>query len=104
MFCPKCRGEFQDGIFQCPDCGVDLVLELVEDLEELVPLFEADNQLDLELVKSILGTADIPVVVQGEHLLTMGEGATATVFVPQERLSEAGAILDKGVGERDDAV
>ena len=27
-FCPKCRGEFQDWVDVCPDCGVELVEKL----------------------------------------------------------------------------
>lgn len=30
MFCPKCKGEFIEGITDCSDCGIPLVKELPE--------------------------------------------------------------------------
>ena len=28
MFCPQCKSEFIEGIRICPDCEVDLIVEL----------------------------------------------------------------------------
>jgi hypothetical protein len=95
MFCPDCEGEFREGIARCPDCEVELVAELPRVLAgDIVPVFEALNQLDLELARSTLESAGIPSIVLGEHILRMSEGGgVATVFVPTDRLAEAGALL-----------
>ena len=33
-FCPKCRYEYKEGIFTCPDCGIELVSVLSGEDEE----------------------------------------------------------------------
>lgn len=61
MFCPKCRYEYIQGVYRCPDCAVDLVNRLPDEIEEpvsgdsdLVAVYEPANQADLALAKAIL--------------------------------------------------
>lgn len=37
-WCPKCKNEYVEGILVCPDCEMDLVDELPEDMDENMPI------------------------------------------------------------------
>ena len=59
MFCPKCKSEYKRGIIKCPECGVDLVDELLKETEvkftgaETEEVFATFNIADVVLIKSI---------------------------------------------------
>ncbi len=86
MFCPTCRISFPDGQLQCSSCGVELVADPedeIETAEELVDLFATPEVALLSVVKSVLDSAGIPYVVQGEEgLRTFPLGMTAGFFNP----------------------
>ncbi len=58
-FCPQCRYEYQAGIQQCPDCGVELVEQLSPEEEPsssgpLVTIYIAKDMTEASLIKSFL--------------------------------------------------
>jgi hypothetical protein len=59
MFCPKCRYEYIQGVYKCPECEVDLVDQLPEksgksaDEPDLVKIYKPDKPGELPLVKTI---------------------------------------------------
>jgi len=86
MFCPSCQTAFPDGTLQCSSCGVDLVSDTedgIETTEELVALLSTPDVALLSVVKSVLDSAGIPYVVQGEEgLRTFPLGMTGGFFNP----------------------
>ena len=79
MFCPKCRGEFIEGITECPDCKVDLTEELnPEDdyeYEEFVTVYSTSDPTIIVLAQSILNSSGIQYAIKSEGLQTiMGIG------------------------------
>ena len=108
MYCPDCRAEYREGVESCPDCEVRLVVELPpEDPDaDLVPIFETADVSLLPIVKSLLDSAGIPCVVQGEEALSVlpvgrwgagisqsGRGLAATIRVEEARAREAEELL-----------
>jgi len=108
MYCPDCRAEYRDEIETCPDCEVQLVAALPpEDPDaDLVPVFETADVSLLPVVKSLLVSAEIPCVVQGEEALSVlpvgrwgagisqsGRGLAATIRVEKGRAREAEELL-----------
>jgi len=108
MYCPECRAEYREGIETCPDCEIRLVVELsAEDPDEdLVAVFETADVSLLPIVKSLLDSARIPCVVQGEEALSVlpvgrwgsgisqsGRGLAATFWVDKERVEEVEELL-----------
>ena len=78
MWCPKCKAEYVQGIFRCPECDVDLVQELpAEDTHTDAKILHKDAEFTeimstydagvLMLVKSILDDTGIPYFIKGEH-------------------------------------
>ena len=108
MYCPDCRAEYREGVETCPDCEVRLVVELPPEGpdEDLVAIFETADVSLLPVVKSLLDSAEIPFVVQGDEALSVlpvgrwgagisqsGRGLAATIRVEKERAQEAEELL-----------
>jgi hypothetical protein len=58
-FCPQCRYEYRAGLRQCPDCGAELVDELLPEEQSppsgpLVTIYIAKDMPEASLVKSFL--------------------------------------------------
>jgi len=58
-FCPQCRYEYQVGLRQCPDCGVELVEQLTPEEEPssagpLMTVYIAKDMTEASLIKSFL--------------------------------------------------
>ena len=87
MFCPKCHAEYIAGFRRCADCDVPLVEELPQppkrvreplpadpprptgpprDHLELVTVLASGDPGLMAIAKSLLQSAEIPFVVQGE--------------------------------------
>jgi hypothetical protein len=115
MFCPDCRSEYRDGIYVCGECGTSLVASLPEESDtdsELVAAFTTADSSLLPLVKSVLDSAGIPYLVQGDETLGLfplgrfGVGVSkrtlgAIVRVPRARLEETRELL-RGFEEKPD--
>ena len=92
VYCPKCKGEYVEGIEICPVCDEKLVDELVEDQSELdekygkepfvVVLSTGDRGL-VAVIKSLLEDAGIRYMVRGEELQDLfGGGSLGFGFNP----------------------
>jgi hypothetical protein len=75
MFCPKCGAEYRPGFSRCADCDVYLVDSLEEAPPvpdphgEMVAVFKTTDSILLPVVKSLLDSASIQYVTQGEEAL-----------------------------------
>jgi hypothetical protein len=75
MYCPKCGAEYRPGFSRCADCDVYLV-DQPEDAQprpdphrEMVEVFKTSDSILLPVVKSLLDSAGIDYVTQGEEAL-----------------------------------
>jgi hypothetical protein len=74
MFCPKCGAEYRPGFSRCSDCDVYLV-DQPEDTprpdpdREMVEVFKTTDSILLPVVKSLLDSAGIEYITQGEEAL-----------------------------------
>lgn len=120
MFCPECRSELREGFTRCSECDVDLVATLPEEAEigkdhqaEIYEIVFETSEVDLlPLYKSVLDSAKIPYLTQGEDMANLypGLGLTLTpqhtaevlIQVPADRAAEARELLS-AVSEVDDA-
>ncbi len=77
MFCPKCRYEYREGIFNCPDCHVDLV-EVLPDMQEeesefteYEELLTTYNPADVAMIKSLLDAENITYYFNDEEVMSL---------------------------------
>ena len=109
MYCPQCEAEYREGIVECPDCEAALV-EALPPVEHpdlsLLPIFETADVALLPVIKSLLTSAGITFMVQGDEalgilpvgrfgggLVSTGQGLAATIHVDKERAEEAAELL-----------
>ena len=109
MYCPECEAEYRQGIVECPDCDVALVEALPpadHPESRFVPVFETAEVALLPLVKSLLASAGIEFMVQGDEALgilpigrfgggftAQGHGLAAMVHVEEQRADDALELL-----------
>jgi len=102
MFCPQCKTEYVDGIFECADCHVPLVDFLAESKSmpdqhetiEWVPLLTCPYIADLALIKSIFDGEKIRYWVQGELRGFMrGVASGAIIHVDKKQVSDAETLV-----------
>lgn len=70
MYCPECGAENGEGAVQCAACGAslaDLPAEVIGPEDDLVDLVKTPDGALLMVIKSVLDSARIPYVVQGEE-------------------------------------
>lgn len=71
MFCPSCGSEYVEGITECADCRVPLVVERPAAKEIERPEFEKILTLfnvgDIAVIKSVLDSAQIEYIFDGEN-------------------------------------
>lgn len=110
MFCPKCRGEFQDTVTRCEHCKVDLVAERPgEDLfsspdamaaalkgKEL-EAFMVGSYVDLAEAQKRLAEQRIPTVMVGEENQEIEASMHARIYLATEasRIPEVRELLEK---------
>ncbi|HVY61052.1 MAG TPA: DUF2007 domain-containing protein, partial [Planctomycetota bacterium] len=94
--CPRCGTAFEpapgdDAAATCDACGTELLTEgapavALPSYTEVVKVYEARDETDLNLVRAILEGADIPVFAYGEHVRSAAYGAVPepprTLLVP----------------------
>jgi hypothetical protein len=120
MYCPNCRAEFREEIDTCPDCELALVPELPEvpdaGKDDLVVVMETADVSAIPVIKSVLASAGVPFLVQGDEALGVlpvgavglggissgGHGLSAAILVPREREEEARALLTEEPEAEDD--
>ena len=102
MFCPNCKAEYVDGIFECADCHIPLVLSLPESQQnqvpqetiEWVPLITCSYMADLALIKSLFESENIRYWVQGEFRgLMRGVTSGALIHVEKTRVIDAENLI-----------
>jgi len=88
MHCPKCGAEYRPGFSRCADCDVYLVDRPEETPpapdphRELVAVFKTTDSIMLPVVKSLLDSAGIEYVSQGEEalgILPLGQAGSKVV-------------------------
>jgi hypothetical protein len=102
MFCPKCRKEYEEDIYVCPECGVSLVLELLPDpknesraLAEFKEILFTPNPGDMALIKSLLDSEDIVYYFRGEFFSSVHPLAQpARLMVRTDQAEEVKEILE----------
>ena len=88
MFCPKCGGEYVDGIISCSECTVDLIHEppaepAMDEEDALVAVLRTGDPLVVALAKSLLDGAGIDFFVKGEGIQDLfAFGRVGTGFSP----------------------
>jgi hypothetical protein len=102
MYCPKCKCEYVEGIYECVDCHVKLVYELPGELEETYEemTYIEDNDAEMsyvgmyhdlgsaEIVKDFLadnGIEAIPIVYRFDQVTRL--------YVPKEDAQKAEELL-----------
>lgn len=83
-WCPNCKNEYREGITVCADCGIELVEELAEEVEEKVAVaYIADEELTKKFVDYLSYSS-----IVGEYIFDENEEAFA-VLVPEKDLKAA---------------
>jgi hypothetical protein len=117
-YCPKCKYEYQPGIWVCPDCHETLVDKLpstssaaVTPDESWVPVGRVASQTKSEMAKGALDSSNIPSVIlsstfkaYGKGLdfqlgLSLAEGEGNVIMVPREFREEALVVLEAVLGD-----
>jgi hypothetical protein len=113
LFCPKCGIEFPPGESRCPGCNTVLLADAAGGDaagDELVELLKTADMVLLEVVKSMLDSAGIPYLVQGEgglRVLPLGKAGGffspsalgAVVRVQRRDLADATRLLEETTGD-----
>jgi hypothetical protein len=72
VICPKCRDEFREGIEACPDCGAELVEELLPEPSQRLLVIETTRDPErLGILLDQLENAQVPYVVEAGTALSL---------------------------------
>ena len=102
MFCPECGAEYREGILECSDCQIALVLEIPSEPQpepkpklELVTVLATGNPARIAVAKSLLEDSRIEYLTKDEafHDLFPLSRFRIQIQVRLEDREEAGELL-----------
>ena len=77
MICPNCRSEFVEGVTTCPDCEIQLVYQISENIPEnfddrknynYVFVYTPINSQEVALIRMIMEREGIPYFLKNEPI------------------------------------
>jgi hypothetical protein len=99
MFCPQCGAEYQEGVGECADCGVPLVIQPPAEEEaewvDFVTVLTTRDHAELAVAKSLLEGEGIPFFARNEEVENLMAAGPVEVQVPAEHERAARDLLDK---------
>ena len=111
-FCPNCRYEYREGIWECPDCGARLVDKLPEEAPSedtdktaaentnFVPLKNLPSRVYAQMLEEALKNEGIPSITKGDEAIPFRAATNhipvskVTIWVPKQKLEKAREIAD----------
>ncbi|OQY30420.1 MAG: hypothetical protein B6244_00770 [Candidatus Cloacimonetes bacterium 4572_55] len=109
-FCPTCHWEYVEGTDKCSDCAADLVEELEDekfpDDIATAECFVADDEIEAEIVKSILHQESIPCILtsQYSHLVHpfahIGVSGQVGILVPTFMQEEVSHLIKEHLAQK----
>lgn len=99
-FCPKCKGEFREGIALCKECNVALVESLENEEDEIEELDVACNVIEEEnayIIRGFLESEGIPCQIENVTFHAAPGGALTKVrlWTKKEDLEKARRLIDE---------
>jgi len=90
MICPKCKSEFVEGVTTCPDCQIQLVYQISENIPEY---FEDNENHNYVLVYTPINSQEVAII----RMIMEREGIP--YFIKNEPLHKAVIFSIRGPGE-----
>ena len=111
MICPNCKSEFVEGVTTCPDCEIQLVYQISEDIPEnfdddknynYVFVFTAINSQEVALIRMIMEREGIPYFIKNEQLhksvIFSTRGPGIQLYVAEEFAEDTIKLLREELG------